>query len=174
MPRYRTGTLCCAYVDQSARDGEWRKSLLYLSPLVFGIVCVGHDIYTGPTSPLLCLRYLDQSARDGAMRKSFYPPSLDVWKFVCVGHVLHATRGRALPRPETATTPMPKPTGYGTRPHPLTFHIHNPITLLVPYSTVYSYTVYYVVKRTNLGQKGKGGAGGKVYCHSQVTRQPTH
>ena len=30
--------------------------------------------------------------------------------------------------PETATTPMPKPTGYGTRPHPLTFHIHNPIT----------------------------------------------
>ena len=32
------------------------------------------------------------------------------------------------------TTPMPKPTGYGTRPHPLTFHIHNRITLLVPYS----------------------------------------
>ena len=28
---------------------------------------------------------------------------------------------------------MPKPTGYGTRPHALTFHIYNPITLLVPY-----------------------------------------
>ena len=31
-------------------------------------------------------------------------------------------------------TYMPKPTGYGTRPHPLTFHIHNRITLLVPYT----------------------------------------
>ena len=26
---------------------------------------------------------------------------------------------------------MPKPTGYGTRPHALTFHIYNPITLIV-------------------------------------------
>ena len=26
--------------------------------------------------------------------------------------------------PETAATPMPKPTGYGTRPHPLAFHIY--------------------------------------------------
>ena len=31
---------------------------------------------------------------------------------------------------------MPKPTGYGTRPHALTFHIYNPITLLV-LDTVY-------------------------------------
>ena len=36
--------------------------------------------------------------------------------------------------PETVTTLMPKPTGYGTRPHPLTFHIHNRITLLVLYT----------------------------------------
>ena len=38
--------------------------------------------------------------------------------------------------PETANTPMPKPTGYGTRPHPLTFHIY---TLLhSSYSTILS------------------------------------
>ena len=69
-----------------------------------------------------------------------------------------------------------KPTGYGTRPHPLTFHIHNRITLLVLYAYLtlsHSLPATHAQGRSMRGTVFAGwGAGGRELTREIIVPAP--